>query len=82
MWARRLAGSALVLTRAEAVAAGWFGAVEERVSGRIGDVLAVMSAPVAVVDSARMRPETLRLVGQHGALTDDERLVPLFTAVL
>ena len=81
-WARRLDGCARVTTRAEAVAAGWFGPVEERVAGRIGDVLAVMTEPVAVVDSARMRPETLRLVGQHGALTDDERLVPLFLAVL
>ncbi|WP_432488117.1 alkaline phosphatase family protein [Kineococcus sp. SYSU DK018] len=81
-WGQRLDGVARVLTRAEAVAAGWFGPVEERVTGRIGDVLAVMTGPVAVVDSTRMRPETLRLVGQHGALTDDERLVPLFTALL
>ncbi|MCI2240391.1 alkaline phosphatase family protein [Paenibacillus sp. TRM 82003] len=81
-WSGRLGERARVLTRAQAVDAGWFGAVEEHVSGRIGDVLAVMTAPVAVVDSARMRPEALRLLGQHGALTDDERLVPLFTAVL
>ena len=77
-WQARFEGCAEVLLRGEAVAAGWFGAVEERVSGRIGDVLVVMTDLVAVVNSARMRPDTLRLVGQHGALTDDERLVPLF----
>ncbi|WP_432513928.1 alkaline phosphatase family protein [Kineococcus sp. SYSU DK001] len=78
-WARRLGASAEVLLREQAVAAGWFGPVEDRVGGRIGDVLAVMRDDIAVVNSATMRPETLRLIGQHGALSDAERLVPLFT---
>nr|WP_240897968.1 nucleotide pyrophosphatase/phosphodiesterase family protein [Kineococcus vitellinus] len=77
-WRERLGASADVLLREEAVAAGWFGPVEERVAPRIGDVLVVMREQVAVVNSARMRPDTLRLVGQHGALSDAERLVPLF----
>ncbi|ABS03036.1 alkaline phosphatase family protein [Kineococcus radiotolerans] len=77
-WRARFGASAEVVLRSEAVAAGWFGPVEERVAGRIGDVLAVMREPLAVVNSARMRPATLRLVGQHGALSDLERLVPLF----
>jgi hypothetical protein len=68
----------VVLLREEAVAEGWFGPVEDRVAGRIGDVLAVMTDQIAVVNSARMRPEQLRLIGQHGALSDAERLVPLF----
>ncbi|WP_328291916.1 alkaline phosphatase family protein [Kineococcus sp. NBC_00420] len=78
-WQARFGGSAEVVLREQAIAAGWFGPVEERVAGRIGDVLAVMREPIAVVNSARMRPETLRLVGQHGALSDLERLVPLFS---
>ena len=77
-WRERLGAAADVLLREEAVAAGWFGPVEERVAPRIGDVLVVMREQVAVVNSARMRPDTLRLVGQHGALSDAERLVPLF----
>jgi len=81
-WRDRLGSSAVVLLRAEAEAAGWFGVVEDRVAGRIGDVVAVMTETIAVVDSARMRPETVRLTGQHGALTDAERLVPLFSRVL
>ncbi|MEZ0493604.1 alkaline phosphatase family protein [Kineococcus sp. TBRC 1896] len=78
-WRERLGTGAEVLLRAEAVAAGWFGPVEDRVAARIGDVLAVMRDELAVVNSATARPETLRLVGQHGALSDAERLVPLFT---
>nr|WP_218886524.1 nucleotide pyrophosphatase/phosphodiesterase family protein [Kineococcus aurantiacus] len=77
-WRSRLGTSAAVLLRSEAVAAGWFGPVEDRVRARIGDVLAVMREDTAVVDSDRMRPQTLRLIGQHGALSDAERLVPLF----
>ncbi|WP_432562140.1 alkaline phosphatase family protein [Kineococcus sp. SYSU DK003] len=77
-WRARFGGTAEVLLRSEAIAAGWFGAVEDRVAARIGDVLAVMCDQIAVVNSARMRPEQLRLVGQHGALSDAERLVPLF----
>ena len=56
--------------------------MEDRVAGRIGDVVVVMTQSGAVVNSARMRPETLRLLGQHGALTEDERLIPLFSTLL
>jgi len=81
-WRARLGRDADVVLRADAVAAGWFGPVEDRVAPRIGDVLVVMRELTAVVDSARMRPAALRLVGQHGALTDAERLVPLFGVLL
>jgi hypothetical protein len=77
-WSDWLRERAEVLERADAIAAGWFGPVEDRVAERIGDVLVVMRETLAVVNSARMRPEQLRLVGQHGALSDAERLVPLF----
>ena len=81
-WRARLGRGAHVVLRADAVAAGWFGPVEARVAERIGDVLVVMTDLTAVVDSARMRPEALRLLGQHGALTDAERHVPLFSVLL
>ncbi|NAZ82314.1 alkaline phosphatase family protein [Kineococcus sp. R8] len=81
-WRARLGRDAHVVLRADAVAAGWFGPVEARVADRIGDVLVVARDLMAVVDSARMRPEALRLIGQHGALSDAERHVPLFSVVL
>jgi hypothetical protein len=41
-WRARLGRDADVVSRAEAVASGWFGPVEDRVAARIGDVLVVM----------------------------------------
>lgn len=67
-----------VFTREQAVAAGWFGpVVEERVLPRLPDVLAVPHTDVALVDTARQRPESLALIGMHGALTAAESRVPL-----
>ena len=58
---------------------GWFGAVRPEVRDRIGDVLAVMLDDGAVVDTARMRPELVRLRGLHGSVTDEERGIPFVT---
>lgn len=76
-WRERLAGRMRILTRAEAVAEGLFGAVREVHLPRLGDVVAIATGTVAVVDSRRTRPEFLSMVGQHGALSDAEQLVPL-----
>ena len=78
-WRQRLAGRATVVSRDQAVAAGWFGPVAPHVLPRIGDVVVVCEPGLAVVDSRRMRPELLALVGLHGALTPEESLVPLLT---
>ncbi|NEE04268.1 alkaline phosphatase family protein [Phytoactinopolyspora halotolerans] len=69
-------GRAQVLTREAAIAAGWFGAVENRVRDRIGDVVANVHGPCAVLRRSAFPVET-KLVGLHGALTEDELLVPL-----
>jgi hypothetical protein len=76
-WEDRLGRLVDVVTRAEAVARGWFGPVEGHVLPRIGDLLAVALGRIAVVDSLTARPELLRLVGQHGARTPQETLVPV-----
>lgn len=78
-WSQRLAGRATVASRQQAVAAGWFGAVRPHVGPRIGDVVVVCEPGLAVVDSRRMRPALLSLVGLHGAMTPQESLVPLLT---
>ncbi|GAB3591543.1 alkaline phosphatase family protein [Angustibacter peucedani] len=79
VWSERLAGRARVVPREQAVAAGWFGPVAPHVSARIGDVVVVCEPGLAVVDSRRMRPQLLALVGLHGAMTPAESLVPLLT---
>ena len=78
-WRARLGDRMWVVTRDEAIAAGWFGPyVSTTARSRIGDVIAVARGDVAVV---RRRSESMlsSLPGQHGALTDDELLVPLLT---
>ena len=66
-----------VLSRDEAIAAGWFGPVDDRVRGRIGDVVVAARGCFALVDSHTARPQVLALIGQHGSLTGAEQQVPL-----
>ncbi len=74
-WADRLGDAALVVTRDEAVAAGWFGPLARGVAERIGDVLVVPRDDGAVM--TRTEPNEFGLVGMHGSLTPDEMNVPL-----
>ena len=76
-WRSRLGEGAWVATRDELVDAGWFGPVRRAVLPRIGDVVVPMLGDVAVVDSERMRPEAVRLIGLHGSVTTAERSIPL-----
>ena len=78
-WRERLGDTAWVLSRAEAVQAGWFGPVADRVMARIGDVVAAPRAGGAVVAS-KAHPRESALVGFHGSLTSAELLVPLLSA--
>lgn len=76
-WSAELGDRMWVGSGESAITAGLFGPrVTEAARGRIGDVVAMATGEVAVVRSTA-EPFTSRLVGHHGALTDDERLVPL-----
>lgn len=79
-WRERLGADAWVLEREEAVAAGLFGPVEDRVRERIGAVVALMRSDRGVFDSRTVKPVLLELVGQHGSLTPAELLVPVLHA--
>jgi hypothetical protein len=80
-WAQVLGPDhAMVVTREEAVDLGWFGAVENRVLDRIGDVVANVHGRCAVEHRGVFPVET-KLVGLHGAISADEMLVPLLTSV-
>ena len=75
-WGAALAGAADVLTRDDAVAAGWFGAqVDAEVLPRIGDLLVAARGRTACYVSAAAPGRGM--VGQHGAWTTTERMVPL-----
>jgi hypothetical protein len=75
-WQGVLGDRAWVCDRDEAVAAGWFGPVAPGLLGRIGDVIAVPHADLAIVASER-EPWLARMVGMHGSLVPAELLVPL-----
>lgn len=65
--------------RDEAIAAGLFGpVVTASARERIGDVVAIALGDAAVVRRSA-EPRLSALPGQHGALTDDELLVPLLS---
>jgi hypothetical protein len=75
-WQERLGGAMWVVSRQEAVEAGWFGPVVERNVRRIGDVVAASYTDAGLVATKR-EPHESRLVGHHGSMTAAEQLVPL-----
>lgn len=77
-WRERLAGQAWVMSREEAVAEGLFGPVSPAMAGRVGDVLAVPYADLAIV-ATEAEPLESSFVGMHGSLVAAERLVPLLS---
>jgi hypothetical protein len=78
-WGEVLGGSALVLTREEAVELGWFGAVSPQVSPRIGDVVVACRGDAALLSPSAF-PYEARLIGMHGSLTSAEMLIPVLVA--
>lgn len=76
-WQEEFGDRAWVLTRQEAVDAGWFGTVTPGVRRRIGDLIIAARAPIAIFDTSRTGTKPLAMVGQHGSLTVQERQVPL-----
>jgi hypothetical protein len=79
-WRAVLADRAWLLTRDEAIDAGWFGLVDSRVAARIGDVIAAARGRFAVV-ATQTEPRESALVGMHGSLTPAEQRVPLLSCV-
>lgn len=69
-----------VMSRGEALAAGLFGPVDPEVVDRIGDVLVAARAAIAYYDDRLDDRSPQRMVGQHGSLTNEERIVPLLRA--
>ncbi|WP_031136561.1 alkaline phosphatase family protein [Streptomyces sp. NRRL WC-3719] len=77
VWREVLGDRFWVAGREEAVAAGWFGPhIDERVYGRIGDVVAAAHDDVALTASLA-EPHESAMAGMHGSMTAAEQLVPL-----
>jgi len=77
-WRDAEAHRSWVLGREEGVAAGLFGPrVDDEVLPRIGDVLVAARSGIAYYDDRLADKKPQRMIGQHGSLTDQERIVPL-----
>lgn len=78
-WRARLDGHAVVLSRDEVVAAGWYGPVVTGAAlARIADVVAVAGGTTAMVRT-EVEPRQSALIGLHGGLTAAEQLIPFLT---
>jgi len=76
-WREVLGEQFWVASRDEAIEAGWFGPhIDERVYGRLGDVIAAARDDVLIIASER-EPKESAMVGNHGSMTPAEQLVPL-----
>lgn len=79
-WRAELGERAWVVTRDEAIDAGWFGGtVTDSSRPRIGDVVAAARGSVALVRST-VEPIESSLRGHHGSLTTAEQRIPLLLA--
>lgn len=77
-WSEAEQSRSWVMTRDEAIDAGLYGAaVHPDVRPRIGDVLVAARSAVAYYDDRLADKKPQRMIGQHGSLTDQERIVPL-----
>lgn len=79
-WQEVLADRAWVVSRDQAIDAGWFGErVSDAVRPRIGDVVAAARGS-AVMVRREVEPMESSLIGHHGSLTLAEQTVPLLLA--
>lgn len=76
-WREAESGRAWVLTRREAIDAGWFGEVDPAVEPRIGDLIVAARKAIAYYDSRTASASARAMVGQHGSWTTAELQVPL-----
>ncbi|HSV40971.1 MAG TPA: alkaline phosphatase family protein [Nocardioidaceae bacterium] len=75
-WRGFLGERALVLSRDEALAEGWFGELTPQVRPRLGDVVVACRDDHAIISTTDFPYENI-LVGMHGSLTSAEMLIPI-----
>jgi predicted AlkP superfamily pyrophosphatase or phosphodiesterase len=66
-----------VVSREEAIAAGWFGRVEDFALERIGNVLVTPRGELVYYIEGLATDQAMAMVGQHGGLSRTETLVPI-----
>jgi predicted AlkP superfamily pyrophosphatase or phosphodiesterase len=66
-----------VATRDEIISAGWYGQVSDEAKQRMPDVFLIANGETALYHRDFAKAKSLQMVGQHGAVSDDELFVPL-----
>jgi predicted AlkP superfamily pyrophosphatase or phosphodiesterase len=79
-WRETLGKRAWVVSREEAISAGWFGdRISDAARHRIGDIVAAARSSAAMI-RRKVEPLESSLIGHHGSLTTAEQRVPLLIA--
>lgn len=76
-WREAEASRSWVFSRSELAASGLIGTVDAEVAERLGDVIVAARAGIAYYDDRLADKAPQKMIGQHGSLTDEERVVPL-----
>ena len=79
-WRAVLGSSAWVLSRDDAIEAGWYGPVPPAHAARIGDVVVICLDRVIALAGGWEPPAVGKLVAYHGSVTAAEMLIPLLIA--
>ena len=75
-----LAETCFVATREQVVAAGWYGKeVRESAIELMPEIFVVAKTAVAIYDRRFAKPQSLKMIGQHGGITPEETKVPLIS---
>jgi hypothetical protein len=68
---------AIVASRNQVVEAGWYGPVSEEAISRMPEIFLIAHGETALYHREFAKPKSLKMIGQHGAISDDELFVPL-----
>ena len=68
---------AFVATKKEVVDAGWYGKVNADSLNRMPDIFIIASGQTALYHRDFAKPKSLKMIGQHGSISEDELFVPL-----
>ena len=68
---------AYVVARDDLIAQGWYGEVTDEARERMPDIFVIAHGETALYHRQFAKPKSLQMIGQHGAISDDELFVPL-----
>jgi predicted AlkP superfamily pyrophosphatase or phosphodiesterase len=73
----QLGSRVFVANNQQLVEAGWFAEVEEFARDRMPDIFLISIGEVALYHRDFAKPKSLKMIGQHGSISDQELTVPL-----